>query len=161
MQIENDKVVTFQYTISEDGGEKLESSEQGIPMAYLHGHNNILRSLEDAMTGKSEGDTFSVTLTPEQAYGPRNEDATQKVPIKHLASKHKKLLPNMLVKVNTDKGVVDARVIKPGKFMVQLDLNHPFAGKTLIFDIEIKGVREATTEEIAHKHAHGEGGHQH
>ncbi len=83
------------------------------------------------------------------------------MPIKHLASKHRRLLPGTHVKLNTEQGVVDASVIKAGKFMVNLDLNHPFAGKSLVFDVEISSVRDATEEEIAHGHAHGDGGHQH
>ncbi len=161
MQINKDTVVTFHYTLAEAGGEELESNHDSIPMAYLHGHKNILPAIEAGLEGKGEGDKVELTLSPEEAYGTRRENATQKVPIKHLASKFKRLLPGMLVKVNTDKGIVDARVVKPGKFMVLLDMNHPMAGKTLQFSIEIKSVREATADEITHGHAHGEGGHHH
>ncbi len=162
MLIENDRVVSFYYRLSEEGQAPIEDNYEGqSPMAYLHGHGNILAGLEEALEGKQAGDKASITLPPEKAYGTRKDDATQKVPIKHLASKHKRLMPGTLVKLNTEKGVVDARVIKAGKFMVTLDLNHPFAGKTLIFDIEITDVREASQEEIDHGHAHGIGGHQH
>ena len=130
-------------------------------MAFLCGKGNILKGIEQAMLGKTAGDKVDVTLPPEEAYGCRNENAKQKVPIKHLASRHKRLLPGTLVKVNTQQGIVDASVIKAGKFMVELDMNHPFAGKTLVFKLEIKSVREATDEELAHGHAHGEGGHHH
>ncbi|SMF21251.1 FKBP-type peptidyl-prolyl cis-trans isomerase SlyD [Alteromonadaceae bacterium Bs31] len=161
MKIAKDCVVSFHYQLSEVGGEALESSEDGVPMAYLHGHGNLLKGLEEALIGLASGDKKSVTLPPEKAYGERRDNAMQKVPIKHLIGKYKRLMPNMLVKVNTEKGPVNARVIKPGKFMVELDTNHPFAGKTLEFAVEIKSVREATEEELAHGHAHGEGGHQH
>ncbi len=161
MPIEKNSVVLFHYALSETGGETLEDNRDTQPMAYLHGHGNILAGLEDALEGLNEGDTKVVTLKPAQAYGEREEDAAKKVPIKHLASKYKRLLPGMLVKLNTDRGVINARVIKPGKFMVELDLNHPFAGKTLVFDVEVKQVRAATEDEIAHGHAHGEGGHHH
>lgn len=161
MQIENGVVATFVYSISDDAGTAVESNRDGIPMAFLCGKGNILQGIEDALLGKCEGDQVQVILPPEQAYGPRRDDAQQKVPIKHLASKHKRLLPGTLVKVNTEKGLVDASVVKVGKFMVTLDMNHPFAGKTLSFDIEVKGVRAATEEELAHGHAHGDGGHHH
>lgn len=162
MEIEKDRVVTFHYSIREDGKDTdVESNKNAMPMAFLVGKGNILQGLEDAMLGKSAGDSLNVRLEPEQAYGERRANATQKVPIKHLASKHKRLLPGTLVKLSTERGHVDASVIKAGKFMVELDLNHPFAGKTLIFDLEIKAVREATSEEISHGHAHGDGGHHH
>ncbi|MFL0809239.1 MAG: peptidylprolyl isomerase [Agarilytica sp.] len=161
MQIEDGKVATFHYQISEPGGPTVESSSEGIPIAFLCGKGNILKGIEEALLGKSAGDQVEVTLAPEDAYGPRNEASVQKVPIKHLSSKHKRLMPGTLVKVNTDKGVVDASVIKAGKFMVTLDMNHPFAGKTLLFKIDVKAVRDASAEELAHGHAHGEGGHHH
>lgn len=166
MQIAKDKVVTFHYYLSEADaaepeGSKLENSEDGIPLSYLHGHGNIMDGLEEAMEGLKADDTASVTLPPEKAYGQRRENAEQRVPVKHLASKHKRLRPGMLVEVNTENGVMDARVTKVGKFMVDLDMNHPFAGKTLVFDVRIISVRDASDEEIAHGHVHGEGGHHH
>ncbi|MFT5083425.1 MAG: FKBP-type peptidyl-prolyl cis-trans isomerase SlyD [Lentisphaeria bacterium] len=161
MKIENNSVVTFNYSLSQDDGLEIENNHDTIPMAYLHGHSNILPALEEALSGRSLDESFTATLSPEQAYGPRNEAATQKAPVKHLAKTYKRLLPGMLVKLNTEKGVRDARVIKAGKFMVALDLNHPFAGKTLVFNITIKSIRAATEDEIQHGHAHGEGGHHH
>ncbi|PCK09002.1 MAG: peptidylprolyl isomerase [Alteromonadaceae bacterium] len=161
MHIEDNKIVTFFYQINDQQGASLEGNREGMPMAYLHGHGNLLKALEAEMTGKQKGDQFEVTLSPEQAYGPRKNDAEQKVPIKHLASKHKKLLPGTIVKVNTEKGVLDAQVIKAGKFMVTIDMNHPFAGRTLVFNIDVTSVRDATEEELSHGHAHGEGGHHH
>jgi FKBP-type peptidyl-prolyl cis-trans isomerase SlyD len=161
MQISQDKVVTFHYRLREEEGVELENNQDAVPLAYLHGHRNILPGLEEALDGLAADDVVTVTLPPEKAYGPRHPNATQRVPVKHLASKHKRLRPGMLVKVNTENGVKDARVLKVGKFMVDLDLNHPFAGKTLVFEIQIVDVRDATSEEIAHGHAHGEGGHHH
>ena len=161
MKIEKDKVVSFHYSLSEAGGPEVESTRDSMPMAILVGHGNILNAVENAMLGKGVGDEFSVTLQPEEAYGTRNENARQKVPVKRLASKHKRLNAGTLVKLTTEKGLVDAWVIKAGKFMVELDLNHPFAGKTLVFDIVIKDIREPSSEELTHRHAHGEGGHQH
>jgi len=154
MTIVKDKVVLFSYQLREAGGKKLESSEAEAPMAYLHGYNNILPSLEQELDGLSKADCKSIVLTPDKAYGNRRDQLVQKAPIKHLSSKHKRLLPGTIVKLNTEKGPVDASVIKAGKFMVELDLNHPFAGKTLEFDIEIIDIRDATEEEISHGHAH-------
>lgn len=161
MKIQKDSVVTITYRLSEADGSLLESSDDAMPMAYLHGHRNILAGLEAALEGLAIGDEKSVTLPPEQAYGLVHADAEQKVPVKHLVGKYKRLLPGMLVKVNTEKGTRDARVVKAGKFMVTIDTNHPFAGKTLVFDVVVRDVRDATTEEISHGHAHGLGGHSH
>lgn len=157
MQIAADKVVTFHYRVAADDQSFSESSAGQSPMVYLHGRGNLVPGLEQEMLGKSSGDKFSATVAPEQAYGLRDPQATQRVPIKHLAPKGR-LAPGQLVAVNTNAGVRHARVLKVGHFNVDLDLNHPLAGKTLVFDIEIVDVRDATTEELEHGHAHGPGG---
>lgn len=160
MEISRDTVVTFHYTLSEVDGAELEASDRTEPMAYLHGHGNIMPALEDAMAGRHPGDTFSTTLPPERAYGLRRDDAEQRVPIKHVLSKGK-LRPGMAVKINTADGPRDVRVLKVGRFNVDVDTNHPLAGLSLTFNIEIVDVREATPEELQHRHVHGPGGHQH
>jgi FKBP-type peptidyl-prolyl cis-trans isomerase SlyD len=99
-------------------------------------------------------------VPPEQGYGQRNENAIQRVPLKHLATRGPIVVGQMVV-VNTSHGGRQARVVKVGHFNVDLDLNHPLAGKTLTFEIEIVDVRAATAEEIEHGHAHGPGGHGH
>jgi FKBP-type peptidyl-prolyl cis-trans isomerase SlyD len=160
MIIDNNKVVTFHYRLSEIGQEALEQSEEGKPIAYLHGHSNILPALENALAGHQAGDKVTATLSPDEAYGQRQEGRQQRVPIKHLLTKGK-LHPGMAVKINTQDGPVDARIIKVGKFNVDVDTNHPLAGLSLTFDITIETVRDASEDEIAHGHAHGEGGHHH
>ena len=161
MKITDGKVVTFHYRLAEQGGQEIENNYDSTPMSYLHGRGNLLSALENALHGLEPAAKTVVTLTPEQAYGNRVEDAERRVSIKHLVGKYKRLLPGMLVRVNAEQGVATARVIKAGKFNVDLDLNHPFAGMTLVFDIEIKEVRDATDEELSHGHAHGVGGHHH
>ena len=160
MQIEQDKVVSFHYTLSQVGGEELEASDKTEPMTYLHGHGNILKALEYAMAGRQAGDHFEVTLEPAEAYGARRDGAEQRIPIKHLLYTGK-LRPGMTVKIKTEQGARDVRVIKVGKFNVDVDTNHPLAGLSLSFNIEIVDVRDGTAEEIAHRHVHGTGGHQH
>ena len=162
MQIEKNKVVVFHYRLTEAGSEDvIESSHGRDPLAHLHGRGGILAGLETAMAGKQSGEQLSVTLAPEDAYGLRQENAQQRIPIKHLLGKTKKLRPGQIVAVNTREGQREATVIKVGKFNVDVDTNHPLAGKTLTFDIEIVDVRDASEEELAHGHAHGVGGHQH
>lgn len=160
MQIAKDTVVNFHYVLTEVGGEQVESSYDVDPMAFLVGHQNIFPKIEEALMDKAEGDKVSVELAPVDAYGERQEGATQRVPIKHLLTKGR-LKPGMTVKVNTEQGARDATVVKVGLKNVDLDTNHPLAGKTLTFDIEVVAVRAGTEEEIDHGHAHGVGGHQH
>jgi FKBP-type peptidyl-prolyl cis-trans isomerase SlyD len=138
----------------------LEDNSNGIPMAYLHGHGGLLKGLEIAMEGNEAGQTFEVTLAPEDAYGVLLENQQQKIPMKHLQGA-KKWKKGMVGVVHTEQGNKRVTVVKPGKFMVVVDFNHPFAGKTLTFAVTIVDVREATGEEIAHGHAHGVGGHHH
>lgn len=164
MQIEADSVVSFHYRLSEVGGELLESSYDAEPTLYLHGHGNLLPALEEALNGRQAGDKASINLEPEQAYGQRKEGATQRIPIKHLqnhSAVKNKLKPGMRVAVNTEHGPWDAVVLKVGKFNVDIDSNHPLAGKSLTFEVEIVDVRVATGDELAHGHAHGAGGHHH
>lgn len=164
MKISVDTVVSFHYRLSEAEGELLEESYDGDPNLFLFGHETLLPALEKTFEGKEAGDKFSVTLAPDEAYGPRREGATQRIPIKHLhdyAKLKNRIRPGMKVMVNTEHGPWEAIVLKAGKFNVDIDSNHPYAGKTLNFDIEVVAVREASADELAHGHAHGVGGHHH
>lgn len=161
MVIENGVVVSFHYRLSEPGQAVIEDSHDGPPLSYLHGHHGMLPGVEEALAGRKAGDTLSVTLPPEKAYGQRQEDAVQRVSLKHVIRRGGKLQPGMVVQVNTEHGPRDVVVVKPGLKTVDVDVNHPLAGKTLQFDIEVVGVRAATQDELAHGHAHGEGGHGH
>jgi FKBP-type peptidyl-prolyl cis-trans isomerase SlyD len=160
LKIDADNVVTFHYTLKGEDGAEIETSVGKDPVIYMHGHANIVPGLEQEMTGRQGGDKFSATVAPEHAYGPHDPNAVQRVPIKHLATRGK-ILPGQMVGINTRQGVRHARAVKVGHFNVDVDLNHPLAGKTLVFDIEIVDVRAATKEELEHGHAHGPGGHGH
>ena len=160
MKIARNKVAQFHYVIKDETGEELESTHGVTPNTYLHGHKNILAALERALLDKSAGDTFSVTLEPESAYGTIRENSEQRIPIKHLLGA-KRWKPGMKGVVNTEKGQRQVTVIKVGKFMITVDTNHPWAGRKLTFDIEVLDVRDATAAELSHSHVHGEGGHQH
>lgn len=160
MNIESGTVVTFHYTLRDEAGSELESSRGGEPSAYLHGANNIIPGLESAMSGRASGDVFTATVSPEQAYGLRDPARAQRVPVKHLVFKGK-LQPGQVVQLNTSEGRRAVTVIKAGRHSADIDTNHPLAGQTLNFDIEIVEVRPASAEEQAHGHAHGPGGHHH
>lgn len=160
MTITKNKVVQFHYRIIDLDGKQLESSFDSDPAAYLHGHNNMMPGVENALEGKEKGDVFSVELTADTTFGELKETAHQRVPVKHLQGA-KKWKPGMTAVVNTDEGQRQVTIVKMGKFMATVDVNHPFAGKTLNFELQVEDVREATEEEIAHGHAHGVGGHHH
>ncbi len=164
MHIEKNKVVTFHYRLSEPGQAVFEDSHAGPPAVYLHGQHNMLAGLEEALAGKQAGDVFTVTLPPEKAYGVRREDSMQRVSLKHVVNpgnKKRVYKPGMAVQVNTSQGPRDVTVVKPGLKTLDVDTNHPLAGRTLCFEVEVIAVRDASAEEIAHGHAHGVGGHQH
>ncbi len=164
MLIETNKVVTFHYRLSEAEQGQIEDSRDSNPIVYLHGHTSIIKGLEDVLDGRQKGDNFSATLTPEQAYGERHADAQQRVSIKHVVktgNKKVQFKPGMVVQLNTAEGPREVVVLKVGLKTLDVDVNHPLAGRTLTFDIDIIDVRDATPEEISHNHVHGEGGHHH
>lgn len=159
MQIAKNTVVEFHYTLHESDSQ-IESSKEGEPLNYLHGTEGMLPGLESELEGKTGGDSFTVTLTPEQAYGEYQEGLVQRIPIKHLQGlgDSKVWKPGMTAIVDSNQGRHQVKVVKVGRFNADCDLNHPFAGKTLTFDVEILSVREATAEEISHGHVHAAGG---
>lgn len=159
MIIEKNSVVTFHYSVAETGQAPIENSAGGQPLTVLVGHGAIIQGLEAALTGKQAGEHLEVTVTPDQAYGERREGMQQRIPKKLF--KNAKLAPGMQVVLPTEMGPRAMTVLKVGLSAVDVDLNHPMAGKSLDFSIEILSVRAASEEEIAHGHVHGEGGVQH
>ena len=160
MIVEKDKAVSFHYTLKNADGEQMETSREKEPMSYLHGANNIIPGLEKTMEGHEVNDEFSVTVEPEEAYGVRNENNVQRVPMKRLKGIGKVSVGQVL-NLQTNQGQVQVTVLKVGRFNVDVDGNHPLAGQALTFDVEITDIREASAEELEHKHVHGPGGHQH
>ena len=160
MNIESGMVVSFHYTLRDEDNAELESSRGGEASAYLHGHNNVIPGLESAMAGRASGDVFTVELAPADAYGQRDPERTQRVPMKHLAFKGK-LRAGSVAQLSTSEGMKAVTVIKAGRHSADIDTNHPLAGRALTFDVEIIDVRPATAPELEHKHAHGPGGHHH
>ena len=131
----------------------------GEPLAILFGRGQIIPGLEKAMDGHEAGDSFKAAVTAADAYGERRDGLTQRIPKKHFGEQ--KLAPGMQVVLQTNFGPRAVTIQKVGMSVVDVDLNHPMAGKDLDFDIEIVEVREASAEELAHGHVHGEGGHHH
>ena len=159
MKIEKDRVVRFHYVVAEQGAGAVESSEGRDPLSILAGHGNIIPGLEKAMEGHEAGDGFKASVLAADAYGEKREGLNQRIPKKHFGAQ--KLEAGMQVVLQTDFGPRAVTIEKVGMTVVDVDLNHPMAGKDLDFDIEIVEVREASAEELAHGHVHGDGGHAH
>lgn len=159
MKIEKDRVVRFHYSVGEVGQEATENSRASDPLAILYGHGNIIPGLEKAMEGREAGEAFAVDVPAAEAYGERRDGLSQRIPKKHFGTQ--RIAPGMQVVLQTNYGPRAVTIEKVGLSVVDVDLNHPMAGKDLHFDIEIVEVREAAAEELEHGHVHGEGGHQH
>ena len=160
MKIKNNAVVVFHYKMTDEHGEVIESSIDQEPTAYLHGYKNMIETLEHSMSGKEAGDKFSVTLQPDMAYGRLRTNSELRVSMKNIQHEGK-LEPGMMVPLKTVEGLRPVTVVKVGKFNVDVDYNHPLAGKTLTFDVEIVDVREGTHEELSQGRPQTGGGLQH
>jgi FKBP-type peptidyl-prolyl cis-trans isomerase SlyD len=160
MNISKDKVVSIDYTLTDNGGQVLDSSQGKEPLNYLHGAGNIIPGLESALEGKVQGEKVNVQVPPEQAYGPRDERMVQAVP-RSAFQGAENIQPGMQFQAQTNAGARIITVVGVQGDQVTIDANHPLAGQTLNFDVDVRGVRDATPEELSHGHVHGPDGHQH
>ena len=160
MKVAENAVVVIDYTLKDNAGEVIDSSEGAGPLAYLHGAGNIVEGLEEALAGKEAGAEVQASIEPAKAYGERHEDMKQEVP-KELFGGVENIEAGMQFQSETDQGPVLVTVVEVTDEMVTVDGNHPLAGVHLNFDVTIREVREATAEELENGHVHGEGGHQH
>ena len=160
MPVAQDSVVTLHYTLKDDAGTVLDSSSPQEPLAYLHGHGNLIPGLEKELEGKNAGDALTVTVAPADGYGEYDERLVQSVPRRSLRG-IKDIKPGMHLHAQTEDGPRTVTVTKVLGDMVTLDGNHPLASKSLHFDVRIEDVRPATEEELSHGHVHGAHGHHH
>ena len=160
MTIAKDKVVSIDYTLTGDQGNVIDSSQGKQPLAYLHGAGNIIPGLENALEGKNQGDQVKVSIAPDQAYGPKDDRLIQQVPRTAFQGVDQ-VQAGMQFQANTQQGPRLITVVDVQGDQVTIDANHPLAGQTLHFDVNVVGIREATDDEKTHGHAHGTGGHQH
>jgi FKBP-type peptidyl-prolyl cis-trans isomerase SlyD len=147
LTVNENKVVTFEYTLKNDGNEIIDSSSNNMPITYIHGSGNIISGLEAELEGKKVGDKFHVSIEPEDAYGIRYEELIQTVDKDRLSH-----LPNieigMQLQAYDEGGMQILTVVDISDNDVTLDGNHPLSGERLHFDVEIIDMREATEEEI-------------
>jgi FKBP-type peptidyl-prolyl cis-trans isomerase SlyD len=160
VKAEAKKVVSIEYTLTDDDGSVLDTSEGRGPLAYLHGAKNIVPGLEKAIDGKGAGETIEVKVTPADGYGDYDLNAIRNVPVRKLPEKRPE--PGSILQVQTPEGPRHVTVQSVRGDYAKIDFNHPLAGKNLYFKVTIKEIRDATPEEIDHGHAHSKGsGHDH
>lgn len=152
MQISENTVVQIHYTLKNQSGEVLDSSQDAEPLTYLHGAGNIIPGLETALSGREQGEKVNVTVEPDEAYGAHREELVQQVgrdmfPVDELEA-------GMRFKAETAEGPQILTVTKVEESDVTVDANHPLAGETLHFDVEVVEIREASSEEVEHGHVH-------
>ncbi len=160
MQISANMVVSIDYTLTDDQGAVIDSSEGRGPLAYIQGIGNIIPGLENALEGKAQGDSLKVSIAPQDGYGERNDELTQAVP-KQMFEGNDEIQVGMQFQTMTESGPQVVTVVEIDDENVTVDGNHPLAGENLNFDVTIVDIREATAEELEHGHVHGPEGHDH
>jgi FKBP-type peptidyl-prolyl cis-trans isomerase SlyD len=158
MMISKDKVVTIDYSLTDEEGELIDSSVGEEPLVYLHGHHGIIPGLERALAGRRVGDKLEVSIPPEEGYGDWDEDLVEVVGVEDFDDPEELEIGTQF-ETMTEDGTRLATVIDIEGNEITVDLNHPLAGMTLNFDVTVLEVRDATTEELAHGHVHGHGAH--
>jgi FKBP-type peptidyl-prolyl cis-trans isomerase SlyD len=160
MQIAPNTVVSFNYTLTDDQGQVIDSSDGREPLTYIQGSGQIVPGLEKAMEGRAPGDQFKVDVAAEEGYGVRHDELVQQVPREAFQGVDD-IQPGMQFQGRGPQGVINVTVAKIEDGLVHIDGNHPLAGQTLHFAVEVVDVREASAEELEHGHVHGPGGHDH
>ncbi len=161
MRIADDCVVTLAYTLRDDAGEILDSATAAEPFAYVQGRRSVIPGLEKQLTGRGAGDKLDLTIAPADAYGDHSPARVQVVPRDRFPA-DVDIEPGMQFHASDEHGGrMSVRVAEINEDGVTVDANHPLAGQTLHFAVEVLGVRAATAEELAHGHVHGAGGHHH
>ncbi len=147
MQANADTVVTIDYTLTNNDGEVIDTSQGREPLVYLHGHGNIIPGLEQALEGKAEGEELQVKVEPEEGYGPRREELVQQVPMDAFAG-IEKVEPGMRFNAESAQGPLVVKVTDIDGDQVTIDANHELAGQQLNFEVTVRDVREANPQEL-------------
>ncbi|MGB8633843.1 MAG: peptidylprolyl isomerase [Rhodanobacteraceae bacterium] len=151
MEIADRCVASFNYKLTDNDGQLIDTSEGRAPLAYLHGAGNIVPGLEKELAGKTAGDSFKAEVPPELGYGQHNEAMVQELPSTAFQGVDE-VKPGMQFQAQGPQGPLNVMVTKVADDTVTVDGNHPLAGKTLHFDVEVTEVREATSEELEQGH---------
>lgn len=156
MLITKEKVVAIHYTLRDNAGTVLDSSSGRDPLYFLQGFGNLIPGMEEGLEGRQKGDKLNLVIAPEKGYGLRDEEAVQSVPME--AFNGAPVEVGMQFRAGNEHGSYVVTVVEVADGMVTVDANHPLAGVELYFDVEVMDVRDASADEIAHGHVHGEGG---
>jgi FKBP-type peptidyl-prolyl cis-trans isomerase SlyD len=148
-------VAIIHYTLKNDAGEVLDSSDGGDPLPYLHGASNIVPGLERELTGLAVGAIKDVDVTPEEGYGTINPDMIQEVPRDSFPDDAPVEPGAQFMMQGENDQAIPIWVTQVTETMVTIDGNHPLAGETLHFSIKVEGLRQPTEDEKAHGHPHG------
>ncbi|RUO57887.1 FKBP-type peptidyl-prolyl cis-trans isomerase [Pseudidiomarina insulisalsae] len=157
--ISQDKVVGIHYTVKTAEGQLLDQSKEGQPLQFIFGRGMLIKGLEDALAGKTEGDKFTAEIAPEDAYGERHDGLIQSVPRTLFGDNP--VEPGMQFRASTDNGEQSVIIVEVNDDQVTVDGNHPLAGVSLNFDVEVVEVRDADQSELDHGHVHSDGDHNH
>ena len=156
MQISKHKVAAIHYTLTNNEGKVLDSSQGNEPLHYIQGIGNLIPGMEEGLEGKKQGDKFNLKVSPEKGYGVKDEKMIQRVPRSAFGAGEVK--KGMQFQTNHGQMVT---VTEVGLNEITVDANHPLAGVELNFAVEVLSIREATADELSHGHVHGPGGHHH
>jgi FKBP-type peptidyl-prolyl cis-trans isomerase SlyD len=156
MTIAANTVASIQYTVMDEQGQIIDTSDGGEPLVFLVGAQNVIQGLEEALMGKGVGDQIKTTVEPAKAYGEYNPEGVQEVPMEAFEGVET-IEPGMAFTAETEQGPMNLIVTAVEDNKVTVDGNHPLAGKALTFDVTVEAVRDATDEEIAHGQVHVEG----
>jgi FKBP-type peptidyl-prolyl cis-trans isomerase SlyD len=159
VSIRAQRVVSFEYTLTDDAGRTVDTSRGRAPLSYLHGAGNIVAGLEKALEGQAIGAQLKVTVSPEEGYGVHQPGLIRNVPVRKLPGGKARVGARVQLQTSSGPHVFVVKSVK-GDY-AQVDGNHPLAGQTLHFDVEVVDIRDPTAEELAHGHVHGAGGHDH
>ena len=160
MHIADQKVVLIDYTLRDEKGAILDSSDGRQPLAYIHGKGNIIHGLEAHLNGKTAGDTLNVSIPPAEGYGEYDQSQVLQVPRSRFEGVNE-LEIGMQFTASTPEGNQVVTITNIENDTVTVDGNHPLAGMTLNFDVKVVEVRDATADELSHGHVHGAGEHHH
>jgi FKBP-type peptidyl-prolyl cis-trans isomerase SlyD len=162
--LKENSVASVHYTGTlPDSGEVFDSSEGRDPLTFLVGHRQMIPGFEEEMMGASVGERREFTLTPERAYGDRDDQAVLQIPRENFAplEQEAKLEVGMQLVAQMPHGPSPFTIVELTEELVTGDFNHALAGKSLTFSVEVVELRDASEEELAHGHVHGHGGHDH
>ncbi len=161
MPIAHGHIVAIDYTLTDDAGAILDTSDGRPPLQYLHGHGNIVPGLEAALDGAEVGAAMKVDVAPEEGYGTHDPGRIARIGREQLPPDLEPKVGMQLGAQGPDGETFPLWIVEVHDDAVVMDGNHPLAGQTLHFQVTVRGIREATAAELHHGHPHGPGGHPH